>query len=81
MKRTLAQFAACADGALRGADSAFAEVVIDSRRVAAGDLFLALPGTRADGHDFVAAAAGAGAAGRLTTARWTRPCRRSWSPT
>jgi UDP-N-acetylmuramoyl-tripeptide--D-alanyl-D-alanine ligase len=67
MKRTLAQFAACADGALRGADSAFAEVAIDSRRVAAGDLFLALPGTRADGHDFVAAAAGAGAAGAVVS--------------
>jgi len=35
--------------------------VIDSRQVVPGALFAALPGERADGHDFAAAAAAAGA--------------------
>jgi UDP-N-acetylmuramoyl-tripeptide--D-alanyl-D-alanine ligase len=69
MIRRLAHLAAAAGGALHGADAAFAEVVIDSRRVAPGDLFVALRGTHADGHDFVAAAAAAGAAGALVARR------------
>ncbi|RMI29125.1 UDP-N-acetylmuramoyl-tripeptide--D-alanyl-D-alanine ligase [Nocardia stercoris] len=36
-------------------------VEFDSRRIAAGDLFLALPGARTDGHDFAAGAVAAGA--------------------
>jgi UDP-N-acetylmuramoyl-tripeptide--D-alanyl-D-alanine ligase len=40
---------------------AFAGAVLDSRLAAAGRLFLALPGERADGRDFVAAALAAGA--------------------
>ena len=36
-------------------------VVIDSREARPGALFAALPGTRADGHDFAAAAVAAGA--------------------
>ncbi len=67
MKRTLAQFAAACGGRLAGADAEYAEVVIDSRQVRARDLFLALPGAHADGHDFVAAAAQAGAAGALVS--------------
>ncbi len=35
--------------------------VIDSRQVTAGDVFVALPGTKHDGHDFIAAAVAAGA--------------------
>jgi len=42
-------------------------VVIDSRNVVPGALFAALPGERADGHDFAAAAAAAGAAVVLGT--------------
>jgi len=42
-------------------------VLIDSRTLKAGDLFAALPGTRTDGHEFVAAAAAAGAAGALVS--------------
>ncbi|WP_054812149.1 UDP-N-acetylmuramoyl-tripeptide--D-alanyl-D-alanine ligase [Nocardia arizonensis] len=36
-------------------------VEFDSRRIGSGGLFLALPGARADGHDFAAAAVAAGA--------------------
>lgn len=39
----------------------------DSRRVERGNLYCALPGTRSDGHDFVAAAAEAGAAAALVS--------------
>ncbi|NLH77082.1 MAG: hypothetical protein GX465_08595, partial [Acidobacteria bacterium] len=39
----------------------FARYGIDSRLTMGGELFFAVPGRR-DGHDFVAAAAGAGAA-------------------
>ena len=37
-------------------------VAVDSRQVGPGHLFFALPGARADGHDFLAAVAAAGAA-------------------
>ncbi len=40
-------------------------VAYDSRRVEAGDLFAAVPGERADGHDFVVDAARRGAAAAL----------------
>jgi UDP-N-acetylmuramoyl-tripeptide--D-alanyl-D-alanine ligase len=49
-----------------GRDS-FAGVVIDSRRVDAGRLFAALPGTRLDGHDFVRQALADGAGGALVS--------------
>ena len=48
-----------------GPDARFRRAVIDSRRVEAGDLFVALPGERADGHDFAADAVSRGAAGLL----------------
>jgi len=67
MKRTLSVFADCCGGRLEGADAAFAAVLIDSRNLSAGDLFAALPGTRTDGHEFVGAAAAAGAAGALVS--------------
>src|SRR5262245_47371935 len=38
------------------------EVVIDSRQVMRGDCFVALPGERVDGHEFVSHALGRGAA-------------------
>jgi UDP-N-acetylmuramoyl-tripeptide--D-alanyl-D-alanine ligase len=52
---------------------------IDSRSLQEGELFVPLPGTRADGHDFVAAALAGEAAGSLVSdARpvdpaWARP--------
>ena len=42
-------------------------VRIDSRTVEVGDLFLALPGTQADGHDFLGAAFLAGARGAMVS--------------
>ena len=52
-----------------GGDAVLSGVSIDSRRVAAGDLFLALHGRVHDGHDFVGEAFRAGAA----AAQVTRP--------
>ncbi|MFT3906055.1 MAG: UDP-N-acetylmuramoyl-tripeptide--D-alanyl-D-alanine ligase [Steroidobacteraceae bacterium] len=69
MKRTLQAFATAVSGQLSGADAPFARVLIDSRALQAGDLFVALPGSRVDGHDFVASAAAAGAAGALVSRR------------
>jgi UDP-N-acetylmuramoyl-tripeptide--D-alanyl-D-alanine ligase len=42
-------------------------VTFDSREVGPGDLFVAMPGTIADGHDFVASAFAAGAAGAIVS--------------
>lgn len=48
--------------------------VVDSRAVEPGDLFVALPGARADGHDFLAEAAGRGAVAALVqNGRGARP--------
>jgi len=54
---------AAGDGAVQVTDAA--KVTIDSRKAAAGDLFVALVGTRTDGHKFLAAAAAQGAAAVL----------------
>lgn len=43
------------------ADPVIGGLTVDSREVTPGALFLALPGTMADGHDFVGAAVAAGA--------------------
>jgi UDP-N-acetylmuramoyl-tripeptide--D-alanyl-D-alanine ligase len=67
MIRTLGQFAAAGHGRLHGQDRAFNEIAIDSRKLATGDLFAALRGDKADGHDFVHAAAAAGAAGAIVS--------------
>ncbi|MFI1996725.1 UDP-N-acetylmuramoyl-tripeptide--D-alanyl-D-alanine ligase [Actinoplanes sp. NPDC020271] len=44
-----------------------AAAIFDSRAVAFGSLFVALPGARTDGHHFAAAAVAGGAAAALTT--------------
>lgn len=46
---------------------------IDSRTVAAGDLFFAVQGERFDGHDFVEAALQAGAAAVVVSTHWLVP--------
>ncbi len=48
-------------------------VVIDSREVRAGDLFVALPGERADGADFIPMALAAGAVGVVTSTEFEGP--------
>ena len=65
---TVAQIADIVGGRLSGiSDEAAAAIRVtgtvefDSRAVTPGGLFLALPGARSDGHDFAAAAVGAGA--------------------
>ena len=84
---TIAEVAAAAGAQLVGV--ADPEVVVsrltaDSRQVGAGSLFVALPGERVDGRDFVPTALAAGAVAALTTTRcpvrpaWWRPIR--WRP-
>ncbi len=53
-------------GRLQGADATFAGVSTDTRRIAPGNLFVALSGPRFDGNAFLDAAASAGAAGALS---------------
>lgn len=66
---TLAQIAEAVGGRLADADDGSATVTgnveFDSRVIQPGDLFLALPGARVDGHDHAAAAVAAGAVGVL----------------
>jgi UDP-N-acetylmuramoyl-L-alanyl-D-glutamate--2,6-diaminopimelate ligase len=45
-------------------------VVYDSRQAGPGDVFAALPGTRVDGHEFLAQVAGQGALAALVTRAW-----------
>lgn len=60
---TLAEIAAACDGHIESADAEARAtgVVIDSRVARAGDLFVALPGMRADGHAFAGDARARGA--------------------
>lgn len=58
---------------------AFTGAGIDSRRLLPGELFVPLPGSRADGHDFVGAALEGAAGGCLVAA--SRPADPSWAAT
>ena len=65
---TLGEIAEIVGGRVLDADPATpvtGTVEFDSRKVTPGGLFLALPGERVDGHDFVAGALDAGAAAAL----------------
>ena len=66
---TLAQIAAATGGRVHGDPEVLvtAPASVDSRSVAAGGLFVAVAGERADGHAFAASAATAGAAAVLAT--------------
>ena len=57
----LSELAAAAQGRVVGGDATVSGLALDSRRVAPGDLFFALPGGRADGMQFVADARARGA--------------------
>jgi len=67
---TLAEIATAVGGRLAdGAapdDEVTGPIVVDSRAVAPGSLFVAIAGERADGHDFATAAVAAGAVAALT---------------
>ena len=65
MNGRLSGVAAATAGRLAGADAAFDGISIDSRTLQRGELFFALRGERFDGHAFVAAVAGKGAAGAV----------------
>jgi UDP-N-acetylmuramoyl-tripeptide--D-alanyl-D-alanine ligase len=67
IRLSLAEVAAAVGGRSTGDAEITGAVTVDSRTVAAGDLFVALPGERVDGADFVPAAAQAGAAAALST--------------
>ncbi len=58
---------AAATGGLAAGEFAADGVVLDSREAKAGDLFVALAGASADGHDFVEDARARGAAGALVS--------------
>ncbi|WP_449431293.1 UDP-N-acetylmuramoyl-tripeptide--D-alanyl-D-alanine ligase [Pseudomonas putida] len=62
---TLSQLAAPLDGRLVGDEVNFTGVSIDSRSVAAGQLFVALTGPRFDGHDYLADVKAKGAVAAL----------------
>jgi UDP-N-acetylmuramoyl-tripeptide--D-alanyl-D-alanine ligase len=75
-RRSLAEVAAAVGGAVVPADAGGAAVVgvaIDSREVGPSELFVALPGERADGHRFVADALARGAAAALVRAGAVEP--------
>ena len=69
LRLSAAQIAATTGGRVVAGDPTrrFAAAAIDSRDVPADALFIALPGNRVDGHDFVAAALARGATGALTS--------------
>ena len=66
---TLSGLAARIGAELHGADRGFRRVTTDTRKLEAGDLYVALSGENFDGHDFVAAAKDKGAAGALVSRR------------
>jgi UDP-N-acetylmuramoyl-tripeptide--D-alanyl-D-alanine ligase len=67
MARTLSAVAREVKGRLVGADQPFGPVTTDTRTLGSGSLFVAIPGDRFDGNDFVAEAAAKGAAGALVS--------------
>ncbi|UKJ64538.1 UDP-N-acetylmuramoyl-tripeptide--D-alanyl-D-alanine ligase [Cellulosimicrobium cellulans] len=73
---TAAQVAAATGGRLSASPEVRVggPVVVDSRRVAPGSLFVALPGEHVDGHDFAAGAVAAGATLVLAARELDVPC-------
>jgi murE/murF fusion protein len=75
-RRTLGALAGDTEGTLRDAADGFVtRVVIDSRIVARGDLYVAIRGDTHDGHEFCAAAIRAGATAVMVdrASAWVRP--------
>jgi UDP-N-acetylmuramoyl-tripeptide--D-alanyl-D-alanine ligase len=74
--RTLAEVASVVGGTVSGApgpEVVVTSLAVDSRQVSPGALFVALPGEWADGHRFVEAALGNGAAAALVRRGWDGP--------
>ncbi|SCM67229.1 UDP-N-acetylmuramoyl-L-alanyl-D-glutamate--2,6-diaminopimelate ligase [Donghicola eburneus] len=69
--KTLAQLGLTARG---GQEARVTGLTVDSRAVAAGNLFAALPGVKVHGAEFVATALGAGASAILTDAAGAEIC-------
>jgi UDP-N-acetylmuramoyl-tripeptide--D-alanyl-D-alanine ligase len=67
MARTLAAVAREVQGTLVGVDHSFGAVTTDTRALGPGSLFVAIPGDRFDGNDFVDEALTKGAAGALVS--------------
>lgn len=65
--RSLSRIAETVGGRVHGEDVTVGSAASDSRAAAPGSLFIALPGERVDGHDFVAEAVRRGAAAALVT--------------
>jgi UDP-N-acetylmuramoyl-tripeptide--D-alanyl-D-alanine ligase len=63
--RRLSSVATVTGGRLVGEDLEVSGMAVDSREVRSGDLFVALSGEHADGHDFLSQAFDAGAAGAV----------------
>lgn len=61
----LVMLAAANDAVLTGANAVVQGVCIDSRKLANGDVFVALRGEQSDGHQYVASAAKSGAIGAV----------------
>lgn len=68
MSQPLSQLCAGLDATLPAADPLISGVVLDSRRVGAGDLYVGLPGRAHHGAEFASQARDAGAAALLTDA-------------
>jgi UDP-N-acetylmuramoyl-tripeptide--D-alanyl-D-alanine ligase len=73
--RTLSDVAAATGGTVEGSDVTVTGASADSREVAGGDLFVALRGERADGHDHVEAALARGASAAMVdrSGPWAGP--------
>lgn len=69
----LSDAAIAVQGVLHGDDRSFTGASMDSRQVAANELFIALPGTRVDGHDFLALARERGAVAALVEKKVSDP--------
>jgi UDP-N-acetylmuramoyl-tripeptide--D-alanyl-D-alanine ligase len=67
MARTLAAVAREVEGRLVGKDEPFGAVTTDTRTLGEGSLFVAIPGDRFDGNDYVEEAFAKGAAGALVS--------------
>ena len=70
---SLREAAVAAKARLLGEDATFSGVSTDSRNLEKGDLFVAIRGEHFDGHDFLEAARGRGAAGAMVDARYVGP--------